>query len=286
MSLTAKRSTECHDQLGPQEYIMPLKLKVIETNVNGYLPAIHVKVRASHRVPERGFLTASPSSPLHLSAVSSLRTSTRHLPRRKQTSHLFFIHEGIMDTNTITIEPKGDLLLIIGPSKTPILVSSESLGEVSPIWKALLAHLPDFASTRHRLALPKDSLNAMLALLHACHHQWDRVPDDRFPERDVVDVAILCQKYECAELMCPFRPHWLYGRETPRHVSHEDWAFACLVLGHGFAFLRLAGTLVRWNEGGGRLNLGDARGNPNGEGEKYKKTMKSRRPSEALLDFA
>lgn len=63
--------------------------------------------------------------------------------------------------------------------------------------------------------MPEDDATAMLLILRICHVQFSQIPDT--PGHELIyQLAVLCDKYDCAQVVRPWLKQWMlpfnYGR--------------------------------------------------------------------------
>lgn len=114
----------------------------------------------------------------------------------------------------INIDPRGDVTLDVGPPghKRRLRVSSNVLSLGSPVLAAMLnstfieGTVPTDGSTR-TISLLEDDPRAVTTLCNILHHQSQYVRVEMF--KDVDQMALLCDKYDCAKALKPWTTLWL-----------------------------------------------------------------------------
>ncbi|KAM0433358.1 hypothetical protein ACHAPT_004235 [Fusarium lateritium] len=154
------------------------------------------------------------------------------------------------------IIPDGDVILVVGPEKSKIQLSSHLLSSTSSVFKAMLG--PNFregALLREgqgpvEIALPEDNAeavwNAYSALYGANPRAYRIKPDE------VYDIAILAQKYDLIERLSLACERWFLDSEDGSFGSiDEDWKMllAAYWLGSDFAFGKISQRLIEGREG-------------------------------------
>ena len=90
-----------------------------------------------------------------------------------------------------------------------------------------------------------DGGEALLLLLHIAHLQYNDIPTT-LAYNTLLDVAVLCDRYSCVELVEPWLSHWLSDEEkSSKEAGHENWLFIAWVFGRGKVFSDLAFRMVR-----------------------------------------
>lgn len=131
-------------------------------------------------------------------------------------------------------------------------VSSHALGFASPVWKKFL--FPPFPSTMDEAA--KDGINidftddngeAVLLLLNIAHLQFNKICTDKpLPYQLLLQVAILCDQYDCVQLVRPWLSQWMTNEiEEANKIGQERWLFISWVFGREDVFRRLATRLAK-----------------------------------------
>lgn len=163
--------------------------------------------------------------------------------------------EGSHD-NPIFILDSGDLRLLATYSndRVAFAVLSHAISLTSPIWKKTMhppfPRLPgaeqgnDDLQDEH-IDFSEDNGEALLPLLRIAHLQSSKVPPT-LTFKDILDIAVLCDKYDCVGLVKPWLPLWLVNEETQyKEPEHEEWLFIAWVFGREKTFRELATKLVR-----------------------------------------
>ncbi|KAH6675915.1 hypothetical protein B0J14DRAFT_587588 [Halenospora varia] len=85
----------------------------------------------------------------------------------------------------------------------------------------------------------------LLVLLNIAHLRFRIVPE-KLGYRELLGVAILCDQYDCVELVRPWLGTWTcYEAIQCFVVGHEQWLFIAWVFGREDTFSRLSSALVR-----------------------------------------
>ncbi len=115
---------------------------------------------------------------------------------------------------SINIDPRGDVTLKVGPpgAGRSLRVSSSVLSLGSPVFAAMLnstfieGTVPTDGSTRN-ISLLEDEPRAVTTLCNVLHHQSQYVRVEIFKDFD--QLALLCDKYDCARALKPWTTLWL-----------------------------------------------------------------------------
>lgn len=172
------------------------------------------------------------------------------------------------NSNLPVILESGDLGLLITYSNQSLtlLGSSQALSLASPVWNLILN--PPFPKLVNKggghddiqnkqIDFSEDDGEALLLLLRIAHFQFSKVPSTLEFEA-ILDVAILCDKYDCVGLVRPWLSLWLVNEETQyNEPGYEGWLFIAWVFGREIFFQLLATKLLRemkTNDEGENLN--------------------------------
>ncbi len=133
------------------------------------------------------------------------------------------------------------------------VVSSHALCLASPVWKKIIhppfqklscAESHEDGLRSKQIDLHEDNKEALLHLLNIAHLQFNKVPT-QLPFKSILDIAVLCDKYDCVGLVKPWLPLWLVDEETQyKEPDHEEWLFVAWVFGREKTFIELARKLV------------------------------------------
>lgn len=149
----------------------------------------------------------------------------------------------------------GDLRLHVSYSNQCLtwLGSSSSLSLASPVWNKILnPPFPKLVSQEggdedmhnKQIDFSEDSGEALLILLRIAHCQFKKLPSTLDYET-IVELAILCDKYDCVELVQPWLASWLVNEEPEyKKPGYEDWLFIAWAFGKERIFEELAPILL------------------------------------------
>ncbi|KAF4610395.1 hypothetical protein G7Y89_g15724 [Cudoniella acicularis] len=95
------------------------------------------------------------------------------------------------------------------------------------------------------LDFTEDNSDALLILLRIAHLDFKRIPF-KVPFLTFLNIAILCDKYDCVELVQPWLEKWLADEKYASRIKgQEEWLYIAWVFGRQEVFQSLAVHLVR-----------------------------------------
>lgn len=153
-------------------------------------------------------------------------------------------------TSTIEIDPAGDLRLLVkhGAQQITFQVSSKVMTLASPVWRTMLDPTGPFKESQSdngEITFPDDNSEALLILLLAAHVRFPDVPQELWYEQ-LLNVCILCDKYDCIALVRPWLPRWqAHQLWLDSSIYHGEWLFICWTTGDQTNFERFARHYVR-----------------------------------------
>ena len=182
-----------------------------------------------------------------LAGVPVAKIKEPGLPPRPQ--HLVFYEYG--DLELVLAYPNGGQCIA--------LVSSHAMSMACLPWKKFV-HPPfptisndsndvpktDGTPNLKQLSFEEDDADALVIILNIAHFQHDRVPDE-LAFQELVNLAALCDKYDCLRLMRPWMSPWLTQWEKlvlDDPTGHEDWLFVAWVFDRQRSFEILSKKLV------------------------------------------
>ncbi|KAM0343391.1 hypothetical protein ACHAPU_008571 [Fusarium lateritium] len=158
------------------------------------------------------------------------------------------------DTKPWVVIPGGDLMLVVGNTKTKILVNTSFMGDISPVFKAMLkpgmmegnAVQASTGAVPAEIALPEDSPEAVLYGLRV---QYGNDPSTlSFPPRTIRDVATFANKYDLVQRFKAISCLWLEAApETMDVVDKQagwDLLIASYLLDNEKGFYRMSKFLI------------------------------------------
>jgi hypothetical protein len=96
-----------------------------------------------------------------------------------------------------------------------------------------------------KLDFTGDNGEALLILLRIAHLRFQDNPAT-LPYQTLLQVAVLCDQYQCINLVRPWLPQWLAGEETSSlKSSQENWLLIAWVFGREKVFKELATRMVQ-----------------------------------------
>ena len=112
----------------------------------------------------------------------------------------------------ITVDPIGDLHLIAkyGLHEITFRVSSKAMSLASAVWRTMLdpaGHFKESQPAHNKISIQDDDAEALLVLLLAAHLRFHEVPLRLWLEQ-LMNVCILCDKYDCIGLVKPWIEGW------------------------------------------------------------------------------
>jgi hypothetical protein len=161
--------------------------------------------------------------------------------------------------------PHGDLRLVLNcsikqkkrtegsdvpkVSQRTLVVSSAVMRIASPVWNRMFDPKCGFmeayqSSANQEVYLPDDNAEAMLLVLQIAHLLFKNVPQTLEFDQ-LLNVAILCDKYDTVGLIRPWLPKW-EGKLKPLAYAagYEDYLFISWAFGDYYTYGGLARKLV------------------------------------------
>lgn len=110
-------------------------------------------------------------------------------------------------TEPTVVDPSGDLTVQVGENEhqKAFIVSSKAMCLASRVWSKMLE--PTGRCEQKRVDLTNDDPDALLILLRISHLQFSDVPL-HVTYTLLVHLAVLCDKYEKAQILFPWMPPW------------------------------------------------------------------------------
>lgn len=148
----------------------------------------------------------------------------------------------------ISIDPDGDLTLVVGIDKQRLRVSSKVLAQ-TPVFRAML--LGSFREgldiPNKEVPLPEDDGYAMKFLLCILHTNFKFLPHPQdVSMNELLNIAILCDKYDLFSIIGHFYENFVlrsYKRNGNR--KSPSWLFIAWVFGDEDIFKRAVDVLMR-----------------------------------------
>jgi hypothetical protein len=151
----------------------------------------------------------------------------------------------------LEICPYGDMQIVLKTAEVyaTYLVSSHQLCSASPVFRAMLGPKSSFAEAvelrRHQASTSSTNATkdlfeivveehdpvALAAVLYVIHGRPQFLPDEISFE-NLMEVAIIVDYYDCAEVMQPWDEKWMkQWREYAEKPGYENWLFIAWVFG-------------------------------------------------------
>lgn len=134
------------------------------------------------------------------------------------------------DSSIVIFDPYGDLVLVVNKAEKQrrFRVSTKVMSLASPVWRVMLDPSGPFQEAKREngeVAFPDDDPNGLCILLHIIHLRPRSIPDTLQGD-ELMSLAILCQKYDTAELVAPwYRAKWELGPFTHSHKAGFEALF-------------------------------------------------------------
>lgn len=156
--------------------------------------------------------------------------------------------KGEDSSSTIYFDAAGDVrLLVQSPEgEKALVVSSKAMTMACKPWTAMLG--PNFSEGQQEhdktIPLPDDNFKALSILLHIAHLQFNQVPS-KLEFQELLEVAILSDKYQATPLVVPWLSSWIKQLEHLIDVAgYEAWLWIAWEFGRTDIFERVAKRLV------------------------------------------
>jgi hypothetical protein len=128
-------------------------------------------------------------------------------------------------------------------------VSSDALVLASHVWKKFL--FPPWGEgagtapvAEKEIDCSEDDPVALLILLNIAHLQFRSIPAT-LSYKDLYNVAILCDQYDCVQLVQPWLEKWLQDERVRSMSEGIGWLFIAWVFGRDREFRNLAAQMAR-----------------------------------------
>lgn len=146
----------------------------------------------------------------------------------------------------------SDLTVVVGTDDDcqPYDVCSTALRLASPVWDRMLdpnghfAESKEAASGKRVVALPDDPSAMFLVVLNIVHLKFQDLPET-ITFRNLVDLAVLCDKYDIIRIVRPWIGEWQKPhRETTLKAGFEEWLFIAWVFGESDLYKQISTKLI------------------------------------------
>lgn len=167
----------------------------------------------------------------------------------------------------LKVKYKGDLITAHVSSSAMSFASSVWKKFIFPPWKPIAANDPPTQGTIPvakriktasdgkdkdtscsavaELDFKDDNGEALLILLRIAHLRFHDIPST-LPYQTLLSVAVLCDQYQCINLVRPWLSCWLVNEvKLSTQFGNENWLFIAWVFGREKVFQALAVHLVR-----------------------------------------
>jgi hypothetical protein len=145
--------------------------------------------------------------------------------------------------DTIILANPSDLRLIVGPGRQSIDVSRSALGLASPVWNRMIFG-PWAEGWKKEIEFPDDDPEAVLIVLGIAHLKFKDRPK-KLTYDQLVDLAIVCDKYDTVGVVRPFLTEWIGDLKMHVQPGKEEWIFYAWTFGYTTDFFVAVQTLVR-----------------------------------------
>ncbi|KAF2804007.1 uncharacterized protein BDZ99DRAFT_452478 [Mytilinidion resinicola] len=143
----------------------------------------------------------------------------------------------------ITLANPSDLTLVVGPYGQSIYVCRGALCLASPVWNAMLSDKWAERSEKE-VEFPDDNPEALLIVLGIAHLRFKERPKVLL-YRQLVELAVICDKYDTVAVIRPFLQEWIGFEEMKVGPGMEEWIFVAWTFGIKDKFIRGVQDLVR-----------------------------------------
>lgn len=128
------------------------------------------------------------------------------------------------DSSTVIFDPFGDLVLVVNKSEKQIQfrVSTKVMSLASLVRHIMLDSSDPFKEAQRKngeVALPEDDPNVLCVLMHVIHLRSRSIPDS-LDFDELMNLAILCHKYDVVEFVAP----WVVSKWKNVIVSYPNMA--------------------------------------------------------------
>ncbi len=150
---------------------------------------------------------------------------------------------------TVRVDPFGDLRLLVqsGEKRRTFLVSSKVMCVASPVWRAMLdpkSHFKEASPGNGEVLFEDDDQEALSIVLNIAHMRFLEIPQS-LKYHQLLQVSIICDKYDIVTLVRPWLPKWLEELEyLSECAGYEGWLFIAWVFGDASTFLPTALRMV------------------------------------------
>lgn len=157
------------------------------------------------------------------------------------------------DQSCPVLDPSGDLRL--STNTQDFVVSSKVMCLASPVWRAMFD--PQGHWARHSsgvFSFPDDDSDALLIILQIAHLQFSDLPDALLIYEHLLQLAVLCDKYNTVRLVRPWISKWQAPLQAQAeecsqgggegYEGYETWLFIAWTFGDEAGFRKISRSLV------------------------------------------
>ncbi|KAF6235845.1 hypothetical protein HO173_006040 [Letharia columbiana] len=157
------------------------------------------------------------------------------------------------DQSYPVLDPSGDLRL--STNTQDFVVSSKVMCLASPVWRAMFD--PQGHWARHSsgvFSFPDDDSDALLIILQIAHLQFSDLPDALLIYEHLLQLAVLCDKYNTVRLVRPWISKWQAPLQAQAeecrqsggegYEGYETWLFIAWTFGDEAVFRKISRSLV------------------------------------------
>lgn len=132
--------------------------------------------------------------------------------------------EELVEPPTKDVYRNGDLMLVVGEDFGPahrFRVSRDTMCMASPVWRAMLSRDGQFSeASQKEVTFGVDDPEALLLILQIAHLEFSEALQ-KINLQKLVDVAILCDKYDTVAMVRPFIPGWVQPFLCDHNLAKE-----------------------------------------------------------------
>ncbi|KAF3052724.1 hypothetical protein E8E11_009750 [Didymella keratinophila] len=157
----------------------------------------------------------------------------------------------LLRKQTIVLHDDGDVTLVVGKNghpQQPIKASKSAMSLASSVWKAMFSRV--WAEHEaSEILLPDDDMDAILLVLRIAHLRFQDLPKKgALPLQSLLDLAIVCDKYDLVHLVRPFLNlnDWasIWFPNLTTSLRHAELLFVAWTFGYSTSFKSLANDVV------------------------------------------
>lgn len=143
----------------------------------------------------------------------------------------------------------GDTILVIGPDEARLCVQSCLLEAASKVFKAMFGphfkegQRSDLNGSKKEIPLPEDDADAMTIICAVIHYRNDIVPE-RLSSSEVLQIAVVADKYDCKVAIKYATRHWLDHRKVVSLKEQMELMTAAYLLGQAQAFSDITYAMI------------------------------------------